>query len=69
MLLMFKAIALFLCLVWSLPLWAGIDSFDFTSDEHRARYHVLTEELRCPKCKNSNLAGSDSMETLTRRGA
>ena len=33
----------------------------FPDDEMRQRYHTLTEELRCPKCQNQNLADSNSM--------
>ena len=40
---------------------AAIDSFDFSNDENRERYSILVDELRCPKCKNSNLSGSNSM--------
>ncbi len=58
---MFKLLTLFVLLMCPLKLLAGIDSFDFSSDENRERYQVLAEELRCPKCKNSNLAGSNSM--------
>jgi cytochrome c-type biogenesis protein CcmH len=39
---------------------AAIETYDFQNDEQRARYQQLTEELRCPKCQNQNLAGSDS---------
>jgi cytochrome c-type biogenesis protein CcmH len=40
---------------------AGIDSFEFSSEEKRERYNILVDELRCPKCKNNNLSGSNSM--------
>jgi len=39
---------------------AAIESYHFESDEQRIRYQQLTEELRCPKCQNQNLADSDS---------
>lgn len=39
---------------------AAIDSFEFSSEDHAKRYHSLVEELRCPVCLSSNLAGSDS---------
>ena len=35
-----------------------IMEFDFESD--RNRYSKLISELRCPKCMNTNLAGSDA---------
>ena len=52
-------------------LWLGLllvlmaqaveDMTAFPSEELRQRYHTLTEELRCPKCQNQNLADSNSM--------
>ena len=43
------------------PVWAAIDAYSFPDDTARERYNVLVEELRCPQCLNTNLAGSDSM--------
>ena len=44
-----------------LPLWAGVVGTDeFSSEVMRLRYLDLIEELRCPKCQNQNLAGSNS---------
>jgi len=40
---------------------AAIDAYPFPNDEMRQRYHALIDELRCPQCLNTNLAGSDSM--------
>lgn len=34
--------------------------YDFSSAELLERYEDLTQELRCPKCQNQNLADSDS---------
>ena len=33
---------------------------DFDSESDRNRYSKLISELRCPKCMNTNLAGSDA---------
>ena len=33
---------------------------DFDSESDRDRYSKLISELRCPKCMNTNLAGSDA---------
>jgi cytochrome c-type biogenesis protein CcmH len=52
-----RLVLFFIC---SGNLYASIDSFDFANEEQRARYQQLTEELRCPKCQNQNLADSDS---------
>lgn len=37
-----------------------VDLFEFQTDEQEARYRALIAELRCPKCLNTNLAGSDA---------
>lgn len=41
--------------------FAAIDAYSFPNDEMRDRYRVLIEELRCPQCLNTNIAGSDAM--------
>ncbi|MGM8885962.1 cytochrome c-type biogenesis protein [Psychrobacter sp. 1U2] len=47
------------CLL-SLASYAAIDVYDFDSPQQEAQYRGLIEELRCPKCQNQNLAGSDA---------
>ena len=42
------------------PLQAAIEEYGFDSSEDEQRFKQLTYELRCPKCLNSNLAGSDA---------
>jgi len=39
---------------------AAIDTYEFQDDKTRERFQQLTEELRCPKCQNQNLADSNS---------
>jgi len=39
---------------------AAIDVREFRSPVDEARYRALIDELRCPKCQNTNLAGSDA---------
>jgi cytochrome c-type biogenesis protein CcmH len=39
---------------------APIEDVNFADAETQARYDKLIAELRCPKCLNSNLAGSDA---------
>lgn len=39
---------------------ATIDVHEFRDAAEEARYRALIEELRCPKCQNTNLAGSDA---------
>lgn len=40
--------------------FAAIEELTFTDVEQEARYHQLIDELRCPKCLNANLSGSDA---------
>ncbi len=40
---------------------AAIDTYEFPDGQSRQRYQLLVDELRCPQCLNTNLAGSDSM--------
>ncbi len=52
---------LLLLLTWlSLPAAAVIDAYEFEDEVTRQRYLSFIEEMRCPKCQNQNLAGSDS---------
>lgn len=37
-----------------------VDVYEFSNDAERHRYHKFLEELRCPKCKSNNLAGTNS---------
>lgn len=60
--------ALFLVLAATcLPLAAVVDVREFSSVEKRERYQELVQELRCPKCQNQNLDGSDSPIALDLR--
>jgi len=45
----------------SLTAVAAIDAYSFPDEDMRKRYNSLIDELRCPQCLNTNLAGSDSM--------
>ena len=58
----FVQILLLGCALAAAQTWAAsqIDVYQFDNDEQRARYKALIEELRCPKCMNTNLAGSDA---------
>lgn len=44
----------------SLPVNAVVETEPFSSPELEQRFRHLTEELRCPKCQNQNLADSGS---------
>ena len=39
---------------------AAIDTYEFKDEAERERFRVLTEELRCPKCQNQNIADSNA---------
>ena len=39
---------------------AAIDTYEFKDEGERARFRTLTEELRCPKCQNQNIADSNA---------
>ncbi len=49
-----------LLLLFSPALMAVVETYHFDDDEKRDRYQTFVEELRCPKCQNQNLAGSNS---------
>ena len=44
----------------SLGALAAIDVYEFEDVSQEKRFHVLMEELRCPKCQNQNLADSNA---------
>ncbi len=37
-----------------------VDVYHFDNEEQQRRYKALIEEFRCPKCLNTNIAGSDA---------
>ena len=39
---------------------AAIDTYEFADDAERARFRELTQELRCPKCQNQDIADSNA---------
>lgn len=53
-------ISLMVAMLISIPAQAAIDVYEFDSPQQEAQYRGLIEELRCPKCQNQNLAGSDA---------
>lgn len=42
------------------PTQAVIETYEFADEASNERYQQFIEELRCPKCQNQNLAGSNS---------
>jgi cytochrome c-type biogenesis protein CcmH len=55
-------VCLLACVCWMSisSAFAVVDIYEFDTESQRERYFQLSEELRCPKCQNQNLAGSDS---------
>ena len=49
-----------LVLMLALPAIAAIEEYAFDSEQQEDRFKKLTYEMRCPKCLNSNIAGSDA---------
>ena len=39
---------------------AAIDTYEFKDEVERERFRSLTEDLRCPKCQNQNIADSNA---------
>ncbi len=40
--------------------FAAVDTFEFTDQNQQQRYKQFIDEMRCPKCQNQSLSGSDS---------
>lgn len=57
---MMRSLVATLGLLLSLAVHASIDTYEFRDEAERERYRTLTEELRCPKCQNQNIADSDA---------
>jgi len=47
-------------LCYALVAAAVIETYEFSSPELEARYRALSQELRCPKCQNQNIADSNA---------
>lgn len=57
---MLRLPGLLACLLWACVSQAAIEELSFDTEAQHARYQQLVAELRCPKCLNANLAGSDA---------
>ena len=56
-----RLLALLLCLCVLTPgVHAVIETYEFSSPDLEQRYHMLSQELRCPKCQNQNIADSNA---------
>lgn len=47
-------------LLLSFSSFAAIEVHEFDNDVDRLRYQTFIDEMRCPKCQNQNLAGTNS---------
>ncbi len=56
-----RILSLIFGLMLSFSVFAAIDAYQFKSPEQEQQYRQLTEQLRCPKCQNTNIAASDSI--------
>ena len=55
-----KHLSLLLLLLLTPLSMAAIDTYEFDTEEQRARFYEVSSELRCPKCQNQNIADSDA---------
>lgn len=53
------SVALLMSLI-SFCSFAAIDVYEFDNAAQEKRFHLLMEELRCPKCQNQNLEDSNA---------
>ncbi len=55
-------VRLLLCLMifWSAQSLAVIETYEFSTPDLELRYKALSQELRCPKCQNQNIADSNA---------
>ncbi len=54
------AALLVLCLLLASAAQAVIETYEFSNADLERRYHELSQELRCPKCQNQNIADSNA---------
>ena len=51
---------LYLIIFWSAQSLAVIETYEFSTPDLELRYKALSQELRCPKCQNQNIADSNA---------
>ncbi|GAA0370499.1 cytochrome c-type biogenesis protein CcmH [Bowmanella denitrificans] len=56
-----KRLLVALCALLSVSVFSAEEVYEFASDKQRQQFKQLTEELRCPKCQNQNIADSDAL--------
>lgn len=55
-----ELLAAVMILFCAAAVWAAEESRYFDNEDLRQRYQELTAQLRCPKCQNQNIAGSNA---------
>lgn len=55
-----RLLTVLLCAGLALTAQARVDVREFRNAAEEQRYQALIDELRCPKCQNTNLSGSDA---------
>ena len=53
-------VLLSMMIFWSTQSLAVIETYEFGSPDLKLRYKALSQELRCPKCQNQNIADSNA---------
>ena len=56
----FMLLLCWLALFTACPAGAVIETYEFSDPSLERRYHRLSQELRCPKCQNQNIADSNA---------
>ena len=49
-----------LMIFWSAQSLAVVETYEFSTPDLELRYKALSQELRCPKCQNQNIADSNA---------
>ena len=57
---MMRLMPLLLGMLLSMPVFAVIETYEFSDPALEERYQRLSAELRCPKCQNQNIADSNA---------
>lgn len=62
-----RVLMLLICLLSSSSLFAAEEILPFADPKQQALFRELTQELRCPKCQNQNIADSNAVVAVDMR--
>jgi cytochrome c-type biogenesis protein CcmH len=62
-----RVLMLLICLFSSSSLFAAEEILPFADPKQQALFRELTQELRCPKCQNQNIADSNAVVAVDMR--